>query len=536
MNAKLAPILVVCVVGVLCSWATRGPRRIGSGTVSSVAVSADLAPAVERVNQFFAERWRSNDIQPAEAADELLVLRRLSLAMIGSVPSIEEVRQFEADREPQRLDRWTLRLLHDQRFSAYFAVRLSRCFVGADDGQFIVFRRDRFSSWLGEQLHEGRPYDGIVRQMVASKGLWTGQPESNFVTAAFANDELDENKLAARTARAFLGQSMDCAQCHDHVFADWKQQQFQGIAAQFGQTEVGGLGVHDKASNKFTVVDRKTQEDREVSPSVPFHPEWLPTEGSPREQFAHWLTHPENRRFDRAIANRVWGLMFGKPFIAPVDDLPNPPDDEHRDILDLLGQDFRQHDCDLRRLVQVIAGSQCFRAASLHPSEDADVIEKLNEHWAVFPLTRLRPEQIIGSMQQASYIQTIDQNSHLAVRFIRFTSENDFVKAYGDLGDQELVDRSGTIPQALLRMNGEVTRDAIKTGPLSTASRIAKMCQSNQEVVEVSYLACVARRPTAEEEAHFVGLLDKRRDKDLEPSVEDIFWTLFNAPEFSWNH
>ena len=146
MNAKLAPILVVCVVGVLCSWATRGPRRIGSGTVSSVAVSADLAPAVERVNQFFAERWRSNDIQPAEAADELLVLRRLSLAMIGSVPSIEEVRQFEADREPQRLDRWTLRLLHDQRFSAYCAVRLSRCFVGADDGQFIVFRRDRFSS------------------------------------------------------------------------------------------------------------------------------------------------------------------------------------------------------------------------------------------------------------------------------------------------------------------------------------------------------------------------------------------------------
>ena len=269
---------------------------------------------------------------------------------------------------------------------------------------------------------------------------------------------------------------------------------------------------------------------------MPFHPEWLPTEGSPREQFAHWLTHPQNRRFDRAIANRVWGLMFGKPFIAPVDDMPNPPDDAHRDVLDLLGQDFRQHDCDLRRLVQVIAGSQSFRAASLHPSEDADELEKLNDQWAVFPLTRLRPEQIIGSMQQASYIQTIDQNSHLVVRFNRFNSENDFVKAYGDLGDQELVDRSGTIPQALLRMNGEMTRDAINTDPLSAVKRIATMCQSNQDVVEVSYLACVARRPTVEEAAHFVRLLDERRDKDREPIVEDIFWTLFNAPEFSWNH
>ena len=60
---------------------------------------------------------------------------------------------------------------------------------------------------------------------------------------------------------------------------------------------------------------------------IAFHPEWLPPTGTRRERFAHWVTHPENRRFERAIANRVWALMFGRAYIDPVDDLrvTNPP-------------------------------------------------------------------------------------------------------------------------------------------------------------------------------------------------------------------
>ena len=65
--------------------------------------------------------------------------------------------------------------------------------------------------------------------------------------------------------------------------------------------------------------------------------------------------------------------------------------------------------------------------------------------WAVFPMTRLRPEQLIGSMLQSTSLRTIDQNSHLFVRAKRYFQENEFVKQYGDLGDNELDERSGTI-------------------------------------------------------------------------------------------
>lgn len=534
MKTKLAPLFVIGLVAVLCSWAISGPQRVTT-LVAEQPIESDLQTTITKVNQHLATRWQEEQLTPSAPADELLVLRRWMLSLLGTIPSLEEIRQFEADQQPQRLERWLAKLLDDRRFADYFAARLSRCFVGAEPGQFIIFRRDRFESWLSQQLQDQRPYDEIVRTMVGANGLWTGQPESNFITAAFANDDLDENKLAARSARAFLGQSMDCAQCHNHFFAEWKQEQFEGLAAHFGKTEVK-LGVFEDSSKEFKVLDRKTLEDRTVQPAVPFHTEWLPSNGKPREQLAHWLTHPENRRFERAIANRVWGLLFGKPFITPVDDMPNPPSTAQLDVLDILGTDFRQHDCRLRRLVQVIALSQPFLASSQSQSDAPDLVERATDAWAVFPLTRLRPEQIIGSLLQSGYVQTIDQNSHVFVRFLRFTKERDFVEAYGDLGDQELVDRAGTIAQALLRMNGEITRDSIKIDPLSVSNRIANMCQRDEDVIEVSFLASLTRRPNADESAHFRNLLADDKHRDRGGKVEDILWSLVNSPEFSWNH
>jgi hypothetical protein len=539
------------------------------------AVEDDLQTAVTDVDAYLEFRWKQENVEHAQPAADLIVLRRLTLSLMGTVPSLEEVRQFEADEAPDRLERWTLRYLNDPRFSDYFAERLARCFVGAENGPFIIFRRDRFVNWLSEQLKSGEPYDNIIREVVATDGLWTSEPASNFITIASNDGDIDENMLATRTSRAFLGQSLDCAQCHDHKFnEDIKRSDFLGVAAQFGKVDVGGLGVSDYAEKVFEVddfndieemaKDVKEGEKLKFEAAVPFHPEWLGTEGSPRQKFAQWVTHEENRRFHRAIANRVWGLMFGRPFITPVDDMPNPQDrsykeaiadvakkkaeatspaddvdiywHDYRDVLDVLAEDFREHDCDLRRLVQVIAKSKAFRMASTHAEENEMALFDIEEHCAVFPMTRLRPEQVIGSMIQSSYIRTVDQNSHLFVRFIRSTRESGFVEQYGDLGDQELAERSGTIPQALLRMNGEMTREFIKSDGLLASGRIANMCESNEDVVETIYLVCVSRRPEPEEKQYILELLGDAKGDSRATIVEDVYWALFNSPEFSWNH
>ena len=556
MKTRLLPLLVVAAVFVLCQWAVQPSVSLNATPTDVVYVDQELPTVVAQADGYFEDLWERQELTSAEPANELLLLRRLALSLMGTVPSLEEIRQFELDAEPNRIERWTQRYLDDPRFADYFAERLARCFVGVDGGQFIVFRRDRFVSWLSDQLEANTPYDEIVRQMISSKGLWTGEPQTNFITSAVANEDLDENKLAARSVRAFLGQSMDCAQCHNHPFDEnWQQHHFEGVAAQFGQVQQGGLGVFDSPEKKYEVQDlaalEKVEEEpedipmREVDPAVPFGKEWIPAEGTTREKFAHWMTHPENRRFERAITNRVWGLMFGRSFITPVDDMPNPSDDEaDRDVLDMLGQDFREHNYDLKRMIVTIASLKPFRLKSVvEPNNDsqADVnyeekISMLDESWGLFPITRLRPEQIIGAMLQASSIQTIDQNSHLFTRFRRFTNERDFVNEYGDPGEQELVEQTGTIPQALLRMNSNMTRGAVESSFFSACGSISNMSTTSEDALEAAYFVCLTRKPTPEEQEHFLGLLGDHTDNRRNAIMEDIFWTLFNSPEFSWNH
>ena len=545
-------------------------RSSSPGQAAKRVAGADIREAVDDLDRLLEARWREAGVTPASDAEDLQIVRRMSLALCGTIPSLEEIRVFEADGDADRLDRWTTRLLADNRFADYFAERLARCFVGTEAGQPIIFRRDRFVDWLRHELAQNTPYDELARRVISETGLWTDHPATNYITSAMADGQLDENKLAGRTARAFLGQRMDCAQCHDHPFGQWKQQQFQGLAALFGQAQSSIVGVEDKAQLKYEVEDRKTLAKRVVQPAVPFHAEWLPTEGTRRQQLAAWVTHPQNRRFERATVNRVWGLVFGKPLHSPVDDLPDPSEahgqqsaglnsalaaaSADRDILDVLGADFRAHHCDLRRLIRVIAASRAFRLDSAQaeqspkvPSADRDENAEMaataageTSPPAAFPMTRLRPEQLIGSILQATSLRTIDQNSHLFVRFQRFTQQNEFVTQYGDLGDNELDERSGTLAQALLRMNGKLASDALRTEPLNASSRIVNFADTDAKCLETCYLVALTRRPTPAETAYFLPQLAAAGKSGQKggraQAVEDTFWSLFNSPEFSWNH
>jgi hypothetical protein len=545
--SKLLPLLVVCGIVGIVAWAARSPLQ--SAHQLTGAEPSELMPVERQIDAEFARRWTDQHVTPAPGAPALQVLRRLSLALHGSVPSLEEIRQFEEDSRPEveKLNDWTRHMLADPRFSDYFAERLARAFVGKEDGQFVIYRRDRFVAWLSKQLKEGTPYDDIVRQMIASEGIATDRPATNFVVAAHDNadekgNKLDENKLAGKTVRAFLGQRIDCAQCHNHPFDDWKQSQFEGLAAFYGQAGYTIVGVEDSPTQKgkpveYEVEDRKTLEQRIVKESVPFLEECLTAGGSRRERLAAWITDPKNRRFERAIANRVWGYLFGRAYIEPVDDLRDPPGQP--DVLDLLGQDFREHGYDLKRLVQVIAMSAPFRRDSGYADDierDKQQLETAEAEWALFPLIRLRPEQVIGSILQAASLQTIDQNSHLVQRTIRLVQSGGFVKEYGDLGESELLDRGGTIPQRLLMMNGDLAGEATKSKPiLSAVGRIASLAPTDEKRVETAYLVCLTRRPTSEESAHFVGLFQQKQFKRGE-IVEDLYWVLFNSTEFAWNH
>ena len=490
---------------------------------------------VDRIDQQFHQHWQAEGIVPAPQADDLLVARRLSLSLTGTPPSLEETRALEQQPLDTRTQWYLSHLFQDRRYSDYLAERFSRAFVGTDEGPFLIFRRRRFVTRLGDQLHENAPYDDVVRQLIAETGVWTSTPAVNFVTATFeagGSERIDPVKLTSRITRAFLGVRLDCVQCHDDMLdGEWEQTDFHEMAAFFAEAEITLTGLRDQ-SRDYRYKYLHQEEEQTVSPHVPFATDLHVTRGNRREQIAAWITHPQNPAFARATVNRVWAFMFGRPLVEPIDDIllegPYPP------AMEVLAQDLVSHEFDLQRTIRLIAASKVFQTSS---QAEHVLTERHEQHWACFPLTRLRPEQVAGAVLQSASLKTIDASSHIFVKLARFGQQNEFVQRYGDTGADEFNGHSGTIPQRLLLMNGDLVKEKTKDDLLANAStRIAKLAPSDESAVETAYLVILTRRSTEAESDHFAKRLCETRGGQRVAHMEDLYWTLTNSTEFSWNH
>jgi hypothetical protein len=505
-----------------------------------------IQETVDAVDREFQESWRTRGLQVAGPASVKTVMRRLSLGLTGTIPSLEEVRGLEASRGADPRDRWLEYLLEDRRCSDYLAERYARSLVGAEQGPFIVFRRRRFVSWLSDQLEENLPYDELARQLIQGEGLWTDAPEVNFLTATVDPEKEgrpDPVVLAGHLSRALLGVRVDCLECHDDRLGtvmlesqgqrrEGRQQDFHQLAAYFGQVENSVIGIRDNDQREYRYQYLDAEEMGVVVPRVPFLESLADGRGSRRQQLARWVTHRENRPFARTAVNRAWAILFGRPLVEPIDDIslqdPYPPG------MELLASDFIENDFDLRRLFRVISSLQVFRMDS---RADFEVTARHEQDWAVFPLTRLRPEQVAGGISQSASLGTINAEAHFIRQLTRIIDEGEFLVRYGDQGRDEFDQRPGTVTQRLLMMNGDMLARRTMGNPLFNAStRIAQLAENDRQAVRMAYLCVLTREPSKREMEHFRFRLEQTEAGEYAQAMEDLYWTLLNSSEFSWNH
>lgn len=531
-NLLLLAVAVAGIAGLRASLFSLDTKSRQIQFDSNISNEDDFKKIVRNVDEAFHQDWEKQHLSPTSEADHLIIARRLSLALTGSVPSLEEIRQFEAQPTDTRLAGWTNHLLSDRRHADYFADRLARAYVGTEDGPLVLYRKRRYLAWLSDELHKNTPYGAIVREMIAGKGLNTDSPGVNFIAATYddAKKKPDPEKLAIRVCRAFLGVRIDCAQCHDHFLEPaWKQTDFQSLAAFFGQTQQIVTHIID-GDGEYSYEDRTRGGTHEIAPAVPFSQELLPTEGSRREKLAAWVTDSKNLFFARATVNRMWAMMFGRPLLKRIEaqtlSEPIPP------ALEILAEDFAAHGHDLNRLILLIASTQVFRLDSAAAFEITDAHD---DAWAVFPLSRLRPEQVIGNVIQASSVKTIDQNSHVVTRLIRYFNERDFVTRYGDADDDEFARAHGTIPQRLLMMNGDLVDGKAKDELLNAATHVAMFAPNDRAAVETAYLMVLTRRPTEKESDYFANKIEGSTGDERKRRLADLFWVLFNSSEVAFN-
>ena len=266
-----------------------------------------------------------------------------------------------------------------------------------------------FEAWLRKKIAEDAGYDQIVREVLTVRlggqgrrggNAFDPRAEPSPLAYYVAKDAKPEN-LAAGTARTFLGIQLECAQCHNHPFDQWKREQFWGLAAFFaGVTKQGkdeSLGsIREIADRRELVIP-----DTNKVVKAAFLDGKKPQSGaarSGRELLADWVIAADNPYFARAAVNRVWARFFGTGIVDPVDDLraDNPP--SHPELLDLLAREFRSHGYDLKFLIRAITATKAYGLTSaVGRSEMAPA-----NLFAAMPVRTLSPGQLFETLAQAT--------------------------------------------------------------------------------------------------------------------------------------
>jgi hypothetical protein len=85
-------------------------------------------------------------------------------------------------------------------------------------------------------------------------------------------------------------------------------------------------------------------------------------------------------------------------------------------------------------------------------------------------------------------------------------------------------------------MNGDLVLERIKDDLFNACSQIASLAPDDHKATEAAYLSVLTRRPSTEEASHFEGRLRGTTGNERRERMTDLYWTLLNTTEFSWNH
>lgn len=495
----------------------------------------------DEVDATIARRWTEDGAVPAGQAAEAALLRRTYLDLTGVIPTVGETRAYLADADPAKHEKLVDRLIGNAdagrppnpRHATHMANRWRETMLNVTDNRLVAARSATFENWLRQRFVENTPYDQLARELLTA----TGNVNQTGPVLYYTSLEMKPEKLAASTARIFLGLQIECAQCHDHPFDVWRQRDFWGYAAFFARLQQASspqqqrflFQVSDVAEGDVVLPDT----EEVVPPRFPGTSEPLGEEPENRRAgLAEWVTAPENPYFARAAVNRMWATLFGYGLVDPVDDFGshNPP--SHPAVLDLLARDFVEHGYDVQRTLRILANTRTY-ALSSEPT-DAEIDPRL---FASMPVKSLTGEQVYDTLQRATLNRgTTMVNGRVVAP--QFNRQRTAFLAKFQAPSQSATEFEGGIPQALTMMNGDVVAELTDAtnGELVTAVSESPFLDDGAGI-EVLFLATLVRFPESHERERFVAHLERASTpEERRAAFSDVLWALLNSTEFLLNH
>jgi hypothetical protein len=349
---------------------------------------------------------------------------------------------------------------------------------------------------------------------------------------------------------------LQCAQCHNHPFDRWTQDDYFGWADVFARVDYKIIenrrtDTNDKhefvgeqivfEGDEGDVKDPRGA-DRQVRPRLLGCATSVADDASRMDAVARWVTSPDNPFFARAQVNRIWFYLMGRGLVDPIDDFRPTNPASHPALLEALAKDFVEHHYDVKYLIGLIMNSQAYGLSSTPNATNAD--DEINYSHAI--PRRLTAEQLLDAQHQVTavpaeftgYPKGMRAGEIPGVRVARGKrsrpSDADmFLVTFGK--PQRLLvcecERSTdtTLGQAFQLISGpEIAR--LLSDPENRLTELLKQNKSDEEIVDELYWSSLTRPPTDEERSAMVRHVALAGDR--RKGLEDVLWALLNSKEF----
>jgi len=513
------------------------------------ALPADK-PIGEVVDHYVDAKLKEKGITPAPQVDDATLIRRLSLDLIGRIPTPAETKAYVESTDADKRAKLIERLLASSGFVRHQAAEF--------DAMMMPGVRANMRDYLTRAFAENRPWDQIFREVLLPN---ESDPKLKGSGEFVRQRITDIDRLTNDVSTTFFGVNISCAQCHDHPkVRDWKQDHFFGMKAFFsrsfdnggfigereftavkfrtteGQDRVAklmfltGKSVEDPRGKELSAEEQKKERERFETAKKNKTPPPAPS-FSARAQLVELALQPENRDyFARSIVNRVWQRLHGQGLVMPLDQMhsKNPP--SHPELLRWLARDTIEHNYDLRRLIGGLVQSQAYSRSSRWDSGDAPDASL----FAVASVRPLAPMQLAASLRIATsnpasfpakaddlekHMERLEASARSLTAGIEQPRENHQIG----------------VSEALLFSNSErVQKELLADGGDRLIGRLKEL-KDDGERIDLAVRSVLSRPPTEDEIKLLGAYLAKRQDRPVD-ACRQIVWALLTGSEFRFNY
>ncbi len=496
---------------------------------------ASLKPqgAIDRV---VFSKLRQLGIQPANVCSDSVFLRRVYLDVIGTLPTLEETKQFLLSQSPHKRRELVDQLLQRDEFAIYWAMKW--CDLLRVKAEFPVNlwpnAVQAYHRWVRTSFKDNMRYNTFVRELLCDSGSNFRVPQVNFYRSVQGRKP---EAIARAVALTFMGVRAE----------KWPKERLEGMTPFFAY-----VGYKKTAEWKEEIVffdfKKMVAEIDKDGPRSAIFPDGtkvaLTPDKDPREVFADWLISPKNPWFTRSIANRVWFWLMGRGVIHEPDDIrpDNPPTSAR--LMTILEKEVMSSRYDLRELFRRILNSKTYQLSSIWKGD----FEKGQKYFAFYRARQIDAEVLVDAICQITgtteeYSSAIPEPFTFVPPHRRTVALADgsitspFLELFGrpprDTGLQMERNNRPSWSQRLFFLNSSHLRQKIERGP--KMQQLMRASRDPREVVTRLYLTILSRMPTQEELA-VANKYSKSSEVDSRTAVIDLAWALFNSVEFLYRH